>query len=90
MVTLAGQRGTALSHISLHNRVCRSGTVLTRLEPYLGWTFRTRNLDLEPLPCSPSGPSIPCNCLSLASGTGTGLWKDAEPKFDKRQSSVVS
>lgn len=98
MVTLAGQRGTALSHISLHNKVCRLGTVLTGLEPYLGRTFRTRSLDLEPLPCSTTGPSIPrnrlsgwqCLNLSLASDTGAGLWKDAEPKFGKRQSSVVS
>jgi hypothetical protein len=36
VVTLAGQRGTALSHISLHTRVCRLGTVLIKLQPYLG------------------------------------------------------
>lgn len=29
-------RGTALNHISLHTSMCKLGTVLTRLEPYLG------------------------------------------------------
>lgn len=61
-------RGTALNHISLHTSMCKLGTVLTRLEPYLGreeWshphlnpTFRT-SLALESLPCSAQTSSVP-------------------------------